>query len=81
MKEDFKSICQAMWQEHRGKTVGAVAGIILGTAILCFGFWRTFFVLCCGLVGLYVGAQMDQGENVLGVISDRVLHMSERFLN
>ena len=81
MKEELRETAEALWQQHRGKTVGTILGIVLGIAILCFGFWCTVFVLCCGVVGLFVGSQMDQGEDILGSLSERFFQLTNHFRN
>lgn len=53
---------EQLWQNHRGRTVGLITGLVVGAAILCIGFWRTLFVLGCGLVGLWIGIQLDRGK-------------------
>jgi uncharacterized membrane protein len=63
MKEDFKQLVEEVWQEHRGKFVGTTLGIVLGIAVLLFGFWKTIFILFCGLIGLFVGMKVDSGED------------------
>lgn len=57
--EDLLQECASALKRHKGKFVGLVVGIILGAAILLFGFWQTFFVLLCGFVGLFVGVRFD----------------------
>lgn len=79
MREELREALDVLWRNHRGKTAGTVLGILLGTAVLCFGFWHTVFVLCCGLVGLFVGSRMDQGENILDRMSDKAIGLMERF--
>lgn len=79
MKEELRKALDVLWRNHRGKTAGTILGIILGSAVLCFGFWRTVFVLCCGLVGLFVGTRMDQGEDILNIVSDKAVGLIERF--
>lgn len=64
MKEDVKLFIEHVWQNHRGKTVGVLLGIILGIAVLLFGFWKTVFVLFCGMVGLGIGMQVDRNEDI-----------------
>jgi uncharacterized membrane protein len=51
----------------------------LGTAILCFGFWHTFFVLCCGLIGLFIGTQLDNDDNVIDSVREKAWTFFERF--
>ncbi|MFA6848913.1 MAG: DUF2273 domain-containing protein [Selenomonadaceae bacterium] len=63
MKEDFKRLSEEVWQEHRGKFLGTMLGIVLGIVVLLFGFWKTIFILFCGLIGLFVGMKIDSSED------------------
>ena len=79
MKEEFGQMLTELWQNHRGKTSGFVIGMLLGTAVLCFGFWHTFFVICCGLIGLFIGLQLDNGEDALANMREKAWTLFERF--
>lgn len=65
MKKAIEKLLRTAWQEHRGKSLGASMGFILAVSMLLFGFWRTFFVVFCVLIGLWIGMKVDQGEDVL----------------
>ena len=67
-----------LWQNHRGRTVGLITGLVVGAAILCIGFWRTLFVLGCGLVGLWIGIQLDRGEDILGTVGSKLDRLLQR---
>ena len=79
MKEEFGQVLTQLWQNHRGKTSGLVIGMLFGTAVLCFGFWHTFFVLCCGLIGLFIGTQLDNDDNVIDSVREKAWTFFERF--
>ncbi len=79
MKEEFTKVLTELWQDHRGKTSGFIIGMLFGTAVLCFGFWHTFFVICCGLVGLFIGLQLDNGEDAVENMREKAWHLFERF--
>jgi uncharacterized membrane protein len=53
--------------------------MLFGTAVLCFGFWHTFFVICCGLIGLFIGLQLDNGEDAWANIREKIWTLFERF--
>ncbi len=78
MKEEFGQMLTQLWQNHRGKTSGLVIGMVIGTAVLCFGFWHTFFVIACGLIGLFIGLQLDNDENALATIREKAWLLFER---
>lgn len=64
MKEDIKRFFEYVWMNHRGKAVGTSAGVIIGMAVLLFGFWHTIFVLLCGCIGLKIGMKVDREEDL-----------------
>lgn len=53
-----------LWNEikerHFGKLVGVVAGLIFGSLILIFGFWRTLFVTLLAIAGFVIGKRFDE---------------------
>lgn len=63
--EETRQLAQILWKNHQWKLSELVVGIVLGTAILVFGFWNTAFVVFCGLIGLLVGIKLDRGETFL----------------
>ena len=64
MKEDVKLFIEAAWENHRGKTAGTLLGLVLGIAILLFGFWNTVFVLLCAMIGLFIGIKVDRNKEI-----------------
>ncbi len=70
MKDEMRLLAADLWQNHRCKAVGLVLGLVIGTAVLIFGFWNTVFVLVCGLLGLLVGVRMDKGEELTKGLGD-----------
>ena len=71
MKEKFLQEVLYLWTEHRGKFLGTVLGVLFGLCVLVFGFWRTFFVLLCGSIGLFIGSRFDRGD-FLEELRDRI---------
>lgn len=81
MKQQFyQALAKALAGRH-GAVFGTLLGAVIAIAILCFGFWRTFFVVCVALVGLYIGRQVDAGRDVFGEASDSVLRFLDRVQN
>ena len=79
LKDDFKENILPILVENKGKTLGTLLGIMLGIAVLCFGFWNTVFVLLAGLVGLFIGVQLDNGVDVAGEFRSGIIRLWERF--
>ncbi|WP_302489025.1 DUF2273 domain-containing protein [uncultured Mitsuokella sp.] len=78
MKEKIKAWLFERWQQNRGACLGCSAGAILAIAILLFGFWRTFFVVLCGGVGLYLGRKSDRDPEFFGRLADDFLDRLNR---
>lgn len=51
-----------MWQNHRGKLIGAASGVFLGFIYLFFGFWDMLIFAFIAFIGYYVGSKLDRGE-------------------
>lgn len=54
-----------IWQSSPGKLLGVLLGLFIGICIVIFGFFTVFFVLLCGAVGLFIGANFDKGGDLL----------------
>lgn len=61
--DEIKSLLKLSWENHRGKLMGTILGVVLGAAIMIFGFFQTVFILFCGLIGLFVGKKVDDQED------------------
>ena len=46
--------------------------------ILLIGFWRTAFIVLCGVVGLCIGRKADREEDFFGRIADDLLDRINR---
>lgn len=76
MKEELRRIAEALFQGHSNRTIGLVAGMVFGAAVLFIGFWHTVFVFACGLLGLWIGTKIDCGEDIFEIIER---YLPERF--
>jgi len=65
---DIKILLEEAWHNHRGKLVGTILGIIIGISILLFGFFKTLFIMICGLIGLFVGKRVDEKDNLMDIV-------------
>ena len=66
-----------IWNEHRGKVLGAILGIVIGTIILVFGFFRALFIAICALAGWYIGNAIDRNESIRDIL-DKILPPGNR---
>lgn len=65
MKEELKSWCKNMWHAHPGRIAGGLLGVFVGSFIILIGFFHTIFILVCGIVGLLIGARIDNEDDFL----------------
>ena len=65
MWKDLKKYAATLFETHRTRKIGFIVGLISGIAILIFGFFNTAFAFICGLIGLYVGAKFDNGDELI----------------
>jgi uncharacterized membrane protein len=50
-----------IWEVHKGKCLGLIAGILLGFIYLAAGFWDMLIFAFIVFIGYYVGKRLDQG--------------------
>lgn len=67
---EIKEELLELFREHRGACLGLLAGMLVGVAVLCFGFFRTAFVLLLGAVGWWLGREHDQKADALSDFRD-----------
>ncbi|MBP1989040.1 DUF2273 domain-containing protein [Paenibacillus eucommiae] len=54
-----------LWEQHRGKCIGAAAGVFLGFIYLIWGFWDMLIFAFIVAVGVYIGGKLDRKESIL----------------
>lgn len=59
----WEKILAYILQEHRGKTIGIVLGLIASIIFITYGFWRSLFVIFCIIVGYLVGKKIDENKS------------------
>lgn len=61
----WKEIWERLLIEHRGKTLGALAGAFMGLIYLLFGLWDMLIFALIVYTGYYIGKKIDRNEPVL----------------
>lgn len=75
-----------MWEEllrdlienHRGKLLGALFGLVFALMIIRFGFWWSLFIAVFVFVGYWVGKRMDDHKEDLVDVLDKFLPPGQR---
>jgi uncharacterized membrane protein len=50
-------------QEHRGKVIGIVLGLIAGILFITYGFLRSIFIIFCIVLGYFIGKRIDENKS------------------
>lgn len=70
--DSWREFLLISWQNHRGKLVGLLGGLLVGILILVFGFLKALFLTICALVGFFLGKRFDDKHSFRDIL--------ERFL-
>jgi uncharacterized membrane protein len=62
---EVKRIAKLAFENYPRRKVGFLLGIIVGVAIINFGFFQTLFAFFCGIIGLYIGSRFDEGDDLV----------------
>ena len=76
MLEAIKNFVIDLFESHRTRKIGFIAGLITGAAILIIGFFNTFFIFLCGVVGLFIGSRFDSKDDLV----EKILHKLDEAL-
>lgn len=59
---------------HRGKIIGAAAGLVIGILVIYVGILKTLFISLCVVLGYLAGKQLDDRVD----IREKLLRLLER---
>jgi len=64
----FTRWLQALTQGHRNAWIGGACGFLIALLFLTIGFWPTFLLLVCVLVGVLIGQALDGNPKILKIL-------------
>ena len=75
-----------MWEEivrdlvdnHRGKVIGALIGLVFSLLVIRFGFWWALFITVFVLAGYLIGKRLDDTKEDVWELLDRLLPPGHR---
>ena len=76
MLDAIRNFVIDVFESHRTRKFGFIAGLITGGAILLIGFFNTLFIFLCGVVGLFVGSRFDSKDDLV----EKILHKLDEIL-
>lgn len=65
MLEAIKNFVVDLFESHRTRKLGFIAGLFTGATILLIGFFNTMFIALCGLIGLFAGSRFDSKDDLV----------------
>ena len=72
MLDAIKNFIIDLFESHRTRKIGFITGLITGVAILTIGFFNTFFIFICGVIGLFVGSRFDSKDDLVEKILNKL---------
>lgn len=58
MGDNFSEVLNYL-ATKKGRLMGILVGILLGFAIMKYGFWKTLFIMICAGLGYFIGKRID----------------------
>lgn len=65
MWEEIKILIANFFETHTNRKLGFIGGVFIGFLIWTVGFFPTLFAFFCGVIGLYIGSQFDEKDDLL----------------
>ncbi|QGT98962.1 hypothetical protein SYNTR_0369 [Candidatus Syntrophocurvum alkaliphilum] len=58
----WEKILLSMFQEHRGKVVGVLLGLVASILFITYGFLKAIFIIFCIVLGYLIGKRLDENK-------------------
>jgi len=59
----WENLFRIIFEQHRGKAIGIVLGLLASILFISYGFWRTIFIIVCIALGFFIGKKIDENKN------------------
>lgn len=59
----WEKILFSLLNEHRGKTIGVLLGLLVSILFVFLGFLKTIFIIICISLGYFIGRKLDENKN------------------
>ncbi|MGI5911714.1 MAG: DUF2273 domain-containing protein [Syntrophomonadaceae bacterium] len=60
----WDSIFRIIIEQHRGKVIGVVLGLLASLLFISYGFWRSVFIIIFIALGFFIGKEIDEKKNL-----------------
>ena len=58
----WEKILFSLLNEHRGKTIGVLLGLLVSILFVFLGFLKTIFIIICISLGYFIGRKLDENK-------------------
>jgi uncharacterized membrane protein len=59
----WENLFRVIFEQHRGKAIGVILGLLASILFINYGFWRTIFIVVCIALGFFIGKEIDEKKN------------------
>ena len=59
----WENLFRIIFEQHRGKAIGVLLGLLASILFISYGFWRTIFIIVCIALGFFIGKEIDENKN------------------
>ncbi len=59
----WENLFRIIFEQHRGKAIGILLGLLASILFISYGFWRTIFIIVCIALGFFIGKKIDENKN------------------
>ncbi len=59
----WENLLRIIFEQHRGKAIGILLGLLASILFISYGFWRTIFIIVCIALGFFIGKKIDENKN------------------
>ncbi|MCL5046183.1 MAG: DUF2273 domain-containing protein [Actinobacteria bacterium] len=78
MNSLWEDILRDLMENHRGKVIGGLSGLVFSLLVIRFGFWWALFITFFVLAGYLIGRRIDETKEDLWDLLDRFLPPGHR---
>ncbi len=74
----FDDLLRDLMENHRGKIIGSLIGLVLALMIIRYGFFWSLFISLLVLAGYLIGKRVDETKEDLWDLLDKFLPPGHR---
>lgn len=74
----WQDLLRELAENHRGKVIGGLSGLVLALLIIRYGFWWSLLIALFVLAGYLIGKRLDDTKEDLWDLLDKFLPPGHR---